>query len=430
MASVFFVYGFSAFFIPWRNQFNWSRGSLGAIVGLSRLEGGLVAPISGYLIDRYGPRRMMLFGLTLMGIGFIALRWVSSLTMLYVVFLGLLSIGSSFGTGRPLQIATANWFVRRRGRAMGFLMSGYGLGGSLVFLFAMLIENVGWQTSAVIAGLIIWAVGLPLITVIRHKPENLGLLPDGDTPSEHRAQAVPSTTPSKEQVAEQSESLTVRFWQRDPRPELDLTIWQAVRTRAFWMLAITYAVFAGVPGITTVHLAPFLAEELNLEYVLAVAALSGFVAASVFGRIGFGIIADFVNIKLLTAVLLLLVSATLYLFSTIETLSQVPVYVISFGLAYGGIIPMRGVLQGYFFGRTSFGTVGGFLQFVDLPATVAAPWFIGFLADEVAGGYRVGFKLIALFVFIAVIAILFAKRPREPLPSSTPPRIFQRNSGK
>ena len=124
MTSTFFVYGFSAFFIPWRDQFNWSRGSLGAIVGLSRLEGGLVAPISGYLIDRYGPRKMMFFGVGLMGVGFIALRWVSSLTHLYIVFLALLAVGSSFGTGRPLQVAAANWFISKRWRALGRLMSG------------------------------------------------------------------------------------------------------------------------------------------------------------------------------------------------------------------------------------------------------------------------------------------------------------------
>ena len=430
MTSTFFVYGFSAFFIPWRDQFNWSRGSLGAIVGLSRLEGGLVAPISGYLIDRYGPRKMMFFGVGLMGVGFIALRWVSSLTHLYIVFLALLAVGSSFGTGRPLQVAAANWFIRKRGRAMGLLMSGYGIGGSLVFLFAMLIENSGWQTAALVAGIIMWGIGFPLILIIRHKPEHLGLFPDGITPSENTDPLTSESNTDSHTDSPINQPSKPKFWQRDTRPELDLTTWQAIRTQAFWMMALTYAVFAGVPGITTVHLAPFLAEELNLEYVLAVAALSGFVAASVVGRIGFGFIADFMNIKILTAFLLLMVSATLYLFSTIQTLSQVPLYVICFGLAYGGIIPLRGVLQGYFFGRTSFGTVGGLLQFVDLPATVAAPWFIGFLADEIAGGYRVGFKLIALFVSTAVVAILLAKRPRPPLPNNAPPSIFNRNPSK
>jgi hypothetical protein len=123
-----------------------------------------------------------------------------------------------------------------------------------------------------------------------------------------------------------------------------------------------------------------------------------------------------------------MVSATLYLFSTIETLSQVLAYVTLFGLAYGGIIPLRGVLQGYFFGRTSFGTVGGFLQFVDLPATVAAPWFIGFLADEIAGGYRLGFKLIALFVLIAVLRYLRQNGPESrylAMPPLTFSKFFQ-----
>ena len=110
--------------------------------------------------------------------------------------------------------------------------------------------------------------------------------------------------------------------------------------------------------------------------------LSLFVFTSVGGRILFGIVADYVNLQILVALLFCVLSFSLYLFSTITTLSQVPLYVCAFGLAYGGVIPLRAVIQGYFFGRKSFGTIGGLLQFVDLPATVAAPIWIGFLADS------------------------------------------------
>lgn len=421
MASTFFVYGFSAFFIPWRNEFGWSRGLLGGVVGLSRLEGGLVAPISGYLVDKYGPRKIMYFGVGLMGIGFILLRWVQSLSSLYLVFLLFLAMGSSFGTGRPLQVAVANWFIKKRGRAMGFLMSGYGLGGSIVFIFAMLIDNLGWKTATVIAGLCMWGIGFPLISILRHKPEQMGLLPDGaqvnktnDTISEFEKKNMNFPKPP------------AHFWNKDSREELELNVWQALRTRAFWMLAIVYAIFSGVPGITTVHLAPFLAEELGLEYVVAVAALSLFVFTSVGGRILFGIVADYVNLQILVALLFCVLSFSLFLFSTISNLSQVPLYVCAFGLAYGGVIPLRAVIQGYFFGRKSFGTIGGLLQFVDLPATVAAPIWIGFLADSLPGGYRIGFKAIAFIIIFAAIAVLFARRPQEPLPNDKPPKFIAR----
>ena len=143
ITSALFVYGFSAFFIPWRESFGWSRAVLGSVVGLSRLEIGLVAPVAGWIIDRYGPRRVMLLGMGMMGLGFFALSQVNSLLMLYIVFIGFLAPGISLGTDRPVQVAVANWFSRRRGRAMGLLMTGAGLGGSAVFLFALVIDTFG-----------------------------------------------------------------------------------------------------------------------------------------------------------------------------------------------------------------------------------------------------------------------------------------------
>ena len=107
----------------------------------------------------------------------------------------------------------------------------------------------------------------------------------------------------------------------DPRPEIDLTVWQALRTPAFWLMALTYAIWAAVPGINTVHLVPFLAEELDLDYVVALGALSFFAFASMFGRLGFGFLADYVNVRLLTAVLLVTEGVGIFLFSQVHSLA-------------------------------------------------------------------------------------------------------------
>jgi sugar phosphate permease len=442
LTSTLFIYGFSAFFIPWRETFGWSRALLGGVVGLSRLEGGLIAPVAGWFIDKYGPRRMMFLGLGMMGIGFFALSRVNSLVMLYVVFIGLLAIGSSFGTNRPVEVTLANWFVRRRGRAMGLRTTGTGLGGSAVFLFALLIEVFGWRTAAMFAGVVLWGVGFPLAWVMRHKPEDMGLLPDGDrVPAETGVGSVPareqaitqerqSSDPpaggSAEEDATSPQTLKPhRFWMRDPRPEIELTVWQALRTRAFWWMALTYAIWASMPGITTVHIAPFLSEELGLDYLVALGALSFFVFASVFGRLSFGFVADYVNLRLLMAVLLVLQGIGIFLFSQVHSLAQVPFYVIIFAVPYGGFLPMRSVIVGYFFGRRRFGTIGGLLSFVDLPATVAAPIWVGWLADSVPGGYRIGFKIIAIILLVAAATILMTRRPRHPLPPDRPPSLLQ-----
>ena len=441
LTSTLFVYGFSAFFIPWRETFGWSRALLGGVVGLSRLEGGLIAPVAGWFIDNYGPRRMMFVGLSMMGIGFFALSQVNSLLMLYIVFVGFMATGSSL-TGRPVDVSLANWFIRRRGRVMGLRLTGIGLGGSAVFLFAMVIETFGWRTSAIFAGLILWGVGFPLAWVIRHKPEQMGLLPDGDRmPAETVVGPVPAREPlmtqerrpsnppgggAPEEGSASPETLKAhRFWMRDPRPEIELTVWQALRTPAFWWMALTYAIWASMPGITTVHIAPFLSEELGLDYVVALGALSFFVFASVFGRLGFGFVADYVNIRLLMASLLVMQGIGILLFSQVHSLAQVPFYVIIFAVPYGGFLPMRNILVGNFFGRRRFGTIGGLLSFVDLPATVAAPIWVGWLADSVPGGYRIGFMIIAAIMVVAAACILMTRRPSPPLPADRPPSLLQ-----
>ena len=420
-----FVYGFSAFFIPWRESFGWSRAVLGGVVGLARLEGGLAAPIAGWFIDRYGPRRMMFLGMGMMAIGFLALSRVNSLPMLYIVFLSLLATGSSFGTNRPVQVAVANWFIRRRGRAMGLLATGNAIGGSIVFLFALVIATFGWRTGAVFAGFVVWGVGFPLAWMIRHKPEQMGLLPDGDRVTEETGVTPVAGEGSSTPREGQAPALKPRhFWMSDPRPEIELTVWQALRTRAFWLMAVAWAIWAAIPGITTVHIAPFLAEELDLDYVVALGALSFFVFASIFGRLGVGFLAEFVNIRFLVAILLVAQGAGILLFSQVQTLAEVPFYVTIFAVPYGGLIAIRPVLQGYFFGRKEFGTIGGFLQFVDLPASVLAPIWVGWLADTLSGGYRIGFQIIAATLVVSAVCILLTRRPRPPLPPNQPPALL------
>jgi sugar phosphate permease len=366
--------------MPWKDQFGWTRAQLGGVIGLARLEGGIAGPITGWCVDTFGPRRMMFAGIGAMGGGFLLLSRISSITQLYLVFLAFLAIGSSFGTFRPLQVAIANWFMRRRGRAMGLLMSGSGLGGSLVFLLAILIERVGWQSAAVTAGILMWVIGLPLTAVVRHRPSDMGLNIDGD-PDPEEGTGAPAETDTGDERPEQHAR---KWWQKDKRVEPDLGVWQALRTPVFWILALTYAIWAAMPGITTVHVAPFLQEQLELEYVTAVGALSFFVAASIIGRLGFGVLADYFDARIIMSGLFLFQGFGLFLFPQVTSIEQVPFYGMVFAIPYGGTIPMRSIIQGYFFGRRSFGTISGLLQFVDLPATVAAPIWVGWRCRHIA----------------------------------------------
>ncbi len=440
LSSTLFVYGFGAFFIAWREAFGWSRTMLGSLRGFSSVEGGVFGPFAGGLIDRYGPRRIMYVGIGLFGLGFVALSQVHSTTTLFLVYLGLLATGSSLGTMRPIQVALAHWFVRRRGRAMGLLMTGWGIGGSFVFLLGYLINAAGWRTAAFVSGLAIWAIGFPLAAIVRHTPGEMGLQPDGDAPPPNSvaANSYPhghlgidgnqeSQLGSEDKPSAASPvAISTKpraFWENDPRPEIDLTIWQALRTSAFWLLCLSHAVWAATPTISTIYLAPFLAEELKADSVVALSALSFFAFTSTFGRLVFGFLADYVNIRVLTALLLLAEGVGIFLFAQVQSMAQVPFYILIFAVAHGGIIPMQAVLTGYFFGKKQFGTIGGVISLVNLPANFAAPIWVGWMADTLPGGYRIGFKIIAATMSVAAVAILLARRPRPPLPEDSLPLI-------
>ena len=149
-------HGFGVFFLPLSREFSTSRAALSGAVSISQLEGGLLGPVGGYLVDRYGPRLMMLVGSGVMGMGFLAMSQTHSLASFYVVFVLVISVGMSVGIRVPALVAPTNWFVRRRGTAVGLATSGSGLGGMLVPGLGLLIANAGWRATAVVAAGLVW----------------------------------------------------------------------------------------------------------------------------------------------------------------------------------------------------------------------------------------------------------------------------------
>ena len=393
-----YVYGFGAFFIHFQNAFNASRAQIGLVLGLSRLEGGLVAPVSGFIIDRFGPRRPMIFGLILVGVGFILLSRVDTLIMFYFIYVGLLATGSSFGSARPIQISLANWFIKKRSRAMGFLMTGFGIGGSLVFVYSWVIEALGWRSACVLSGVLILVVSIPLSLVIKHRPEDMGLLPDGEDPENWK------DTPASGEGESVDKSNSVLN-------ETNLTARQAMGTKAFWILALVFATWSLVPPTITAHMIPYLQQEIGATPAIAALSLSGFAFISLFGRIPIGWLGDYVNLRYLLAILFVFMGLGLLVLAQIKTTAYIPLALIIMGPAYGGSVPVRPALQGYLFGRMAFGTIGGLLQFFDLPAAIAAPVFVGWIADEYS--YRLGFRIVACLIIIGSLAVLAAKPPKD-----------------
>ena len=209
-------FGFTAVFEPIAEEFGWSYAQISLAASLRGLEVGLLAPVMGLLVDRWGPRRLVFGGSILVCAGFLVLSRVSSLAMFYGAF-ALIAIGMSTCTSTVLMVAVANWFRKNVGLAIGIAASGVGFGGLIVPVVAKLIDVLQWRMVMVTAGLGMLVVVLPLSLLIRHKPEHYGYQPDGEVSSTAEIMGAQISTASA---------------------EVNIPAKQALRKRAFWQVAI------------------------------------------------------------------------------------------------------------------------------------------------------------------------------------------------
>ena len=387
-----FYYGLGNFFLPLTNEFGWSRTMTSSAFSLYRLQDTFLAPIVGFAFDRLGPRKLIFFGTALAGLGFVLFSQLQSFPVFIAAVL-IMSAGFSIGIGSIGMATVANWFVRRRTTALGLVMAGAGLGGLLIALVAALIETFGWRTSAIIAGIALCAFGWPLALAIRHRPEDMGLRPDGDPP------AVASGIGSeKRDVVEASYGAA-----------------RAVRTRTFWL-------FAGASGLSMVsqasvmtHAIPHLASS-GLTPTLAASVVAAMTLVSILGRIGFGWIGDRVPKRYLLAGLYATQVAGLAVFAGAVEIWQIALFLVLYAPSYGGAIPLRPSIQAEYFGRHSFGAIQGVVFACTAAGGMLGPIFAGWMFDSFAS-YQMAFLILAGVNALAVPATLLLPDPRRRTPA-------------
>lgn len=410
LSSGLSFHGFGAFLPSLEREFGWSRTALSGAFSLARVESGLLGPIEGFLVDRLGPRRMMLIGIPMMGMGFILLGHVNSLPTFYGVFVVGVTLGSSIGFGYPITTSVANWFIRKRGRAIGFQWTGHGFGGLLVPLLSVLIVGgvltlgfqghnlfslsmpaLGWRTTTLIAGLMVLTLGLPIAMVMRHRPEPYGYLPDGDTPedAEARSQAMAAST----------DSLQQDFRSRD-----------ALKTSAFWLIAISQALRQAVTGGMSVHFILFLTDNGVAETTAA--ALFGLEAVMTNpGRLGLAWMGDTVSKRHLMTAAMGIMGVSVFLMG--HTATNLPLFVlfmILYAVSWGGVSSMVVPLRADYFGRRNFATIQGFMGMVQMVGMVLGPVLTGKVVDT-TGNYDLAFLGFFIASLIGMVAIFLARPP-------------------
>ena len=371
------LYGLPFFYDFMVRDFGWSRAQVTSGNALSKLVvGPLLGFAAGWIVDRFGPRRLMIAGIVMAGIAVFGLGSIHTLSGFYLFYL-FNAVGYLCGGPLPNQVLLSRWFTAARGRAMGFAYLGIGAGGALVPLLAVrLVQAFGWHDALRVLGVLIVLIGLPLALVVRESP------PVSGTPAPAR--------------------------HADPK----VPIREVVRQPAFYLLMFGSMCSIAAVGGANQHLKLYLSIDHGYSQQAAAGIASLTLAASLIGRLLMGWLADRWPKKRVMLLIYLLVAAALPIPLLATTRGAIVVYAILFGIGLGGEYMVIPLMAAELFGVRVLGRAMGLVLAADGVAEALAPVLVGRLHD-VSGNYISGFSALIGFAIAGAIAIaMLPGRPR------------------
>jgi MFS family permease len=374
---------------------------------ISSITAALAGPVLGRIVDRQGPRLVLIGSVVLMGIALGGCAFVGVPWQFYLAF-GLMSGMARSALQSVLPGAMiANWFVRRRGAAYGSAAMGPPVANFVLPpLIALIVGTLGWRDGWLALGLICIALALPpALFIVRRRPEDLGLRADGDEPEPATED---SDQPKREAVPSQGEDWTAR---------------EAVHSPAFWMVAAGMSCILLAPNVSIVFMYSYLSSK-GMDLATAATAISAVSAMQVISRLVFWapvigrvksvrrIVLFWGGIMLCATLLLALAEGQTWAFVAAAVL----------GLGLGGNLVLQLQIWPEYFGRTEIGSIIGTSQLLQGLSSATVPLLLAALLDH-TGNYTMLYLIVAGLVVIGLILHAIVGRPKRPaaahpLPSS------------
>lgn len=396
-ASGIFFRGFTVFVPAIRDSLGISQAQTNLIFSLARAEGGLEGPFAGWLIDKFGNRNLLIPSVLLAVIGYFALsQFVSGFWSFAIVYLGLVSLGNSIAFQHAMFAGINQWFRRRRSLAISILAAVSSLGG-LFIVPSMngVIERWGWEMGSLLAGGAYLVFLLPLCFVFRNKPEDMGLLPDGDT--------TPPSAPGRGAATRR-------------RVLRDYTVPEALRTQAYWLLMLG----AGLRMIATlgilVSIIPIL-EDKGVSRQMAANLTGAMFGINFLARLVLGYFGDKWSKSLILAGTLAAEAVALaFLYFGSWDAGAVGILLITAFIVLEGFGDGAGIIVwaalGDYYGRDRFATLRGYITFSHSWALVASPVYVGWVFDHF-GNYDWAIMPAAVCAGAASLCFLLVRRPPQ-----------------
>jgi len=379
-AALFAVVGLALYGLPLYydfmvREFGWSRTMVTSGNALSKL---VVGPLfgfgAGWIVDRFGPRRLMLAGILMAGGALMGLGAMSAVWAFYLFYF-FNALGYVCGGPLPNQVLLSRWFDKSRGRAMGVAYLGIGVGGALVpLLSAWLTNRFGWRLSLQLVGVLIIVIAFPFAFFVRDSPE-----------------AAPASTPQK--------AVPNRAF-GGPLAGTRTVL----STPAFYLLAIGSMCSIAAVGGTNQHLKLFLSLDRGYTQVDAAQIISLVLGVSIAGRLFMGWLADRAPIKYVMLLIYVLVAGSIPLLLAGGSSATMAAFAVVFGLGLGGEYMIIPLMAGQLFGVQVLGRVMGIVLTADGVAEATAPMLVGYLRDR-SGSYTAGFVTLIATAIAGALAI-------------------------
>ncbi len=383
---------YGAYVVLLRDDFGWSTTFLSGASALREAETGITGVFQGLLLDRFGPRRVARVGVVILSIGFVLFSRVQSPWEFYAAF-SVMSIGGSMVGYLTMTFTVVHWFERRRATAISLTSAGFAIGGMAVPAVVVFMERYGWRPTAFFSGIVMLVIGLPLTQLLKHRPSDMGLAPDGD-PYDPHLHSHAGTAAAAAASA-------------------DFTLGEAMRVPAFWWISFGHASALFVVSAMNVHLVSHLKESQG--YSLGQASAVVFLLTLVFlvGTVSGGIIGDRVNKRLLAVGCMAMHTIGLLLLSHAVNIQMIVAFTVLHGLAWGWRGPQMAAIRAEYFGRSAFGRILGVSNMIIIIGTIAGPLIAGYVYDQ-TGNYRVGFDILAVIAALGSVFFILAKKPPPP----------------
>jgi MFS family permease len=382
----------------------WSKTAVSGAAALKSTESALLGPALGWLVDRFGSRRVVRAGVVLFGVGFMLLSQTNTLLAFYAAFV-VLALGASMCSNMVVSVAIIQWFEKRRARALSACQFGAAVGGLFVFVVAWVIQTYGWRVAAFGSGVLLIVCGWPLAGMVYSRPEELGQRVDG-LPPEDALSVSPMASKAPHSAAVDSGGTA-----KPARPaQNDYTAREALHTSAFWLLSAGHACSLFVVSVINVHAITHIKEGLGYSLALASIYISIATAGQIAGVACGWAIPEKIEKRKVTAFTMLLHAAGLLMLTYATGPVVLVLSALVHGLGWGLRGPFISAMRADYFGRHSIGMIMGLSSLIMVIGQIGGPLIAGAFADSL-GNYRAGFTLIAGLAVIGSMFFWMAKKP-------------------